>query len=196
MEEKNKKEKGMTKTKKEGLRVLVTALIIILMILSAAGGYLVGTSKIIRVVDNKKSECIKEVNRAVEEAKEETQNNNSTEVTTATENNNNSCAETRVCEGTFKGQVPVLSDVRTNEKTYGEINLQLNQDGTFEESTQFNKESGKYIIIDNTLLLYTLPHTTAPGSKGELSLYRALTINNECTVVSGMISDSPTQLTK
>ena len=187
MEEESKKEKSMSKQKKEGLRVLVTALIVVLLGLAAAGGYLVGSSKIITVVNKKKSECIKEVNRAVEEVKDETP---------VSENNNNNCAKTRVCEGIFKGQVPVLSDVRTNEKTYGEMKLQLNQDGTFEESTQYNKESGKYIIIDNTLLLYTLPHTTGPDSNGELALHRALTINNECTIVSGMISDSPAQLTK
>ncbi|MBQ6323400.1 MAG: hypothetical protein IJI22_01030 [Bacilli bacterium] len=185
----------MTKQKKDGLRVLVTALIVILLALSAAGGYLIGSSKIVTVLNNKKSECIKEVNRVVEEVKEERQNDNSTEGTTVAENKCDSCAKTRICEGVFKGEVAVLTDARTKEKTFGEMKLQLNQDGTFEESTQYNKESGKYMIIDNTLLLYTLPHTTGPD-RAEMSLFRALTINNECTIVSGMIFDSPAQLTK
>jgi len=183
-----KKEKGLTQVSKDGLRVLVTALIAVLMIISAAGGYLVGTSKMVNVIDTKKSECVKEVNRVAEEVKEE-----SKEATI--ENDSNSCAETRVCEGTFKGQVVVLSNARTNEKTYGEMKLQLNQDGTFEESTQYAKESGKYIIIDNTLLLYSLPHTSGPNG-AEMSLFRALTINNECTIVSGMIFNENVQLAK
>lgn len=150
MEEKNKKEKGMTKTKKEGLRVLVTALIIILMILSATGGYLVGASKIIRVVDNKKSECIKEVNRVVEEVKEEAKLVEETTTEVKEDNNVNVTPSVAPkCTGTY---------FVNNDKSQGEYILK--EDGTYQVTGQEN--SGVFFIKENTIVFVEHKHTTGP----------------------------------
>lgn len=150
MEEKSKKEKSMTKTKKEGLRVLVTALIVVLMILSAAGGYLVGASKIITVVDNKKSECIKEVNRAVEEVKEEAKEvkEETTEVKEANDVNVTPSVAPK-CTGTY---------YVNNDKTQGEYILK--EDGTYQVTGK--EEFGVFFVKSNTIVFVEQKHTTGP----------------------------------
>lgn len=172
MEEKSKKEESMSKQNKEGLRVLVTALIVVLLGLAAAGGYLIGSSKIITVVNNKKSECIKEVNRAVEEVKEETKSLEETTAEVKEDNNANVTSSVAPkCTGTY---------YVNNDKTQGEYILK--EDGTYQVTGK--EEFGVFFVKSNTIVFVEQKHTTGPIDQDPIYYNpKSYLILNDCSKI-------------
>ena len=167
----------MEKGKKDGNKswVLVTVLVVALLITTALGGYFIGAIRFTNSMLKEQKEAKKEVAEkgTVESEKEVAEETTKEEVK----------SPYRTCVGTYKGNGPVSIDVQTNNTTNGEYTLSLKEDGTFEYSTGLAKETGNYVVIDNTLVFMQGKHTTGPRDKDPAIATSTYVISDDCSKI-------------
>ena len=180
MEEKNevKAEKVVKKEIKKSNPLLVTILVVVLMGVCCAGGWLLGSTKIIEKVNTNCNSSKKETS-----VKEETK----------TENNTTDCIDevkTKVCKGVYEGEGAVTADIQTGKKNMGKLKVTLNEDGTFSmtkmdsNGNQITEESGKYVIYENTAFLKTKPHTAATTEEANTySTTGYFKVSDDCSTI-------------
>ena len=120
-------------------------------------------------------------------AKENTQittNNEKQETTEKIETSNEKAntVETRKCTGIYTGTAAISGDIQTKQYVKGTLTIELKSDGTFElKKENMNGASGNYIIIEDALLLKTLPDISVQGATNDYSI---LNISNDCSTLS------------
>lgn len=175
-EEKIEKEENVEK-KNNGL--LVTCLVIVLMAVCSAGGFLIGTAKTVTKYNNNLEKNITESKTEKETEKEESKTDCIDEI------------KTKVCQGVYEGEEAVTADVQTGKKNMGKLKVTLNEDGTFNivkmdiNGTQIVEESGKYVIYENTAFLKTKPHTAATTEEANTySTTGYFKVSDDCSTIS------------
>ena len=122
------------------------------------------------------------------------------ETTTKIEEKKNT-VETRSCVGVYSGQGAISQDAQTGKNTMGTITVDLKDDGTY-KITKGDMEqywTGKYIIIENAVLLKEYVHTYGPSDNYE-AYTGFLNIRSDCSKIEGgygsIFFDSNFELTK
>ena len=122
-----------------------------------------------------------EVPKEVEKEKKEEKETKKEEVKEEKKNT----VETRSCVGTYSGQGAVLQDAQTGKNTMGTITVDLKEDGTYKLTKEHTDQywTGKYVIIENVVLLKEVAHTYGPGENPEVyTTY--LGISEDCSKIT------------
>ena len=163
---------------------LIISLVIAILIIIALGIFIFFNVYAVRF-DSKKEKTevvIKDEvdNNTVEE--EATKEESTTEAT--------SSSKFRSCTGTYVGNVAISENIQTKQKEYGEAKIVLNEDSTFNFTKSNGGEFGYYVIVDNSLVLLGLKHTTGP--KDQDPAYTSLgsfVMSDDCSKIYSASSD-------
>ena len=179
----------MEEKKQKGKKscLLITALIVILLIASALGGYLMGATKITNEVVENGGKEKKEV-----VAEEFSDSEATTEETDTTKEN----SSYRICTGEYKGYGKTVTDAKTGKETKAEFIVNLTDTGEYDFSSGYkdsdyvgNKESGTFVVKDNTLILMHLKHTYGPEDQNPSYVAETHVIAKDCSKIKLSYND-------
>lgn len=173
------------KTKK-GSMGLVTVLIIVLIVVSAIGGWIVGTSRMVNILEEKNNKVSQKNQEVKENAKDETteveevEQNDKLEKAEETTKSNISSSNAPRCTGTYYGKY--YSKDNQGITTNMEYTYVLNEDGTYTANlSNIHELKGAFIITENTATFIQLKDTY--GDPKESTIYTSVdyVMSDDCS---------------